>query len=304
MITHVGPAVRRVTPALAVALLAATLAACNLLGAGYQLDQERVQARAALQRWDAAAAAAGDQALVVVGDQTGQIGDWEEAVGDNKEALIAGKVETAVALPTDTPPPADIRWDNGSVRTLPMISASQALRDIQAAGAQACPTCDPLAIIGAALTSVEIETNGGPARAPAWDFALRGTAVHLTRVAVAAGAKITVVPPAWDPNHAPVGLSIESASGSASSQGLTVTFTGAPGPRSEPCGADYTGEAVESSTAIVVIVIESSNPLPVVCAAVGAMRTATVHLASPLGDRAVLEVQQGLPVPVTLTPTP
>jgi hypothetical protein len=38
------------------------------------------------------------------------------------------------------------------------------------------------------------------------------------------------------------------------------------------------------------------------CDLVGYRREATVQLAAPLGDRAVLEVKQGLPVPVTLTP--
>ena len=38
------------------------------------------------------------------------------------------------------------------------------------------------------------------------------------------------------------------------------------------------------------------------CTAVGAPRTATVERAAPLGSRAVLEVQQGLPVTVSLNP--
>ena len=38
------------------------------------------------------------------------------------------------------------------------------------------------------------------------------------------------------------------------------------------------------------------------CTAVGAPRTATAELAEPLGNRAVLEVQQGLPVAVSLSP--
>jgi hypothetical protein len=38
-----------------------------------------------------------------------------------------------------------------------------------------------------------------------------------------------------------------------------------------------------------------------VCPAIGAERKATVNLAQPLGERAVLEVRQGLPVPVTIT---
>jgi hypothetical protein len=77
-----------------------------------------------------------------------------------------------------------------------------------------------------------------------------------------------------------------------------VSFVGSPGPASQPCGADYTAEAVESDLAVVVIVTEHRNPGLATCTAVGARRTAAVELASPLGDRAVLEVREGLPVPV------
>jgi len=38
------------------------------------------------------------------------------------------------------------------------------------------------------------------------------------------------------------------------------------------------------------------------CTAVGAFRTADATLSAPLGNRAVLEVTQGMPVSVTLTP--
>ena len=81
-----------------------------------------------------------------------------------------------------------------------------------------------------------------------------------------------------------------------------MTFVGAPGPASQSCGADYTAEAVESDTAIVVIVHEHPNPGGGACALVGATRTAKVTLASPLGKRAVLEIKEGRPVPVTLGP--
>jgi hypothetical protein len=111
-----------------------------------------------------------------------------------------------------------------------------------------------------------------------------------------------VSPPAWDPNDPPVGLSIESASGTVDGKQLTVSFSGAADPGGKPCGADYTAEAVESSTAVVVIVIEHSNVTPAFCLLEAATRTATVQLAAPLGDRTVLEVKEGLPVPVTLAP--
>ena len=105
------------------------------------------------------------------------------------------------------------------------------------------------------------------------------------------------------PNDPAVGLAIDSATGTVGGSELTVDFVGAPEPGDKPCGEDYTTEAVESDLAVVVIVIRHPNmPLFGGCTAVGARRTATVELAAPLGDRAVLDVQQGLPVPVVLTP--
>lgn len=298
------------------ALLIATLAACGGQGnypsasagvtttAGQQLDRERQQALDDLQRWaDAVAAAGGQQGFVVVGDATGQIGDWEEPVGsNNKRALMAGKVVASAALSDETPAPAEVRWQDGSVRTLPTISAAQALKDLQTAGNQDCPECDDLKVTAAKLTTAQIVTSRGPATVPAWEFSLQGTAVHVTRVAISASASVSVSPPPWNPSDSPVGLSIDSASGRVGGRQLTVTFGGAPDPGSKPCGADYTAEAVESPMAVVVIVIEHRNSFAGPCLLVGATRTATVQLASPLGDRAVLEVMQGLPVPVTLAP--
>jgi hypothetical protein len=74
--------------------------------------------------------------------------------------------------------------------------------------------------------------------------------------------------------------------------------TGATKTGEQPCAADYTAEAVESDLAVVVIVVAHANTTPGDCPAVGKTRTATVTLDAPLGTRAVLEVTQGLPVPV------
>ena len=112
----------------------------------------------------------------------------------------------------------------------------------------------------------------------------------------------TVVPPTWNPSDPPVGISIEWATGTADGKKLTVGFTGAPGPASQGCGADYTAEAVESQTAVVVIVTKHPHSaFGETCSAVGAVRTAEVELAAPLGNRAVLEVREGRPVAVTPT---
>jgi hypothetical protein len=275
-----------------------------MLSADHASDVERQQAEAALARWAAAVeAGGGKQAFVPVGELTRQIGDWEVAVGDNnKAALIAGMVIAAVDLPADAPGDAEVRWDDGTTATMPTISAEQALQELRAAGIPQCPECIPLQVTAAALSTTTVQTSRGPATAPAWEFTLIGTSVVVTRIAVAAHDGIIVKPPPWDPNNPPTGISVESATGTVGGTELTVAFIGAPDTGNQPCGADYTAEAVESDTAVVVIVISHSNAFAGACRAVGAPRVATVRLAEPLGDRAVLEVKEGMPIPVVLTP--
>jgi hypothetical protein len=285
----------------AVVALAAGLSGCALLSKdnSARLHQE---AQADLARWsDAVTAAGGQSAFVLVGELTAQVGDWEEAVANtNKMALMAGLVEAAVSLSAETPPDGQLRWPDGTTRTVRLISARQALSGLKAdAAGSSCPECVPLQITGARLTSGTVITSRGPAVAPVWEFTVQGTTVLVTRVAIA--DRVTVVPPPWNSSDPPVGISIDSATGTVGGRQLTVRFVGAPGPGSQGCGADYTAEAVESATAVVVIVTEHANGLPVPCTAVGAFRTAEVELSAPLGERAVLEVTEGLPVAVLLT---
>jgi hypothetical protein len=236
-----------------------------------------------------------------VGELTGQAGDWEEAVGDNnKRALMAGWVEAAGPLSAEAPPDGQLRWQDGTTETVEVVSAQEALSEIRAAGNGSCEDCVPLQITSAELATGPVQTSRGPATAPAWEFSLQGTAVRVTRVAIAAG--VTVVPPPWNPNDAPLGISIESANASVGSRQLTVSFIGAPAAGDQVCGEDYTAEAVESPTAVVVIVTAHPHGFGETCAAVGAPRTAVVQLAAPLGDRALLEVKEGLPVSVELAP--
>jgi hypothetical protein len=293
-------------PLILALLLAAGLSGCGLLGRapGQATARERQQAEEALARWAAAAAAGGgQQAFTPVGELTGQIGDWElEVGGNNKSALMAGMVVAAAELSSDSPGDGEVRWDDGTTKTLPTISAEQALQELRAAGGQDCPECVPLEVTAARLSRATFQTSRGPASAPAWEFTVKGTNVLVTRVAVAAQDGIVVQPPPWDPNNAPTGISVESASGTVGGTELTVAFTGAPDTGDKPCGADYTAEAVESDTAVVIIVIPHEQGFGGACSAVGARRTATVELAGPLGERAVLEVKEGLPVPVLLTP--
>jgi hypothetical protein len=285
----------------AVALAAGT-SGCGLLPSRDDSARLHQQAQAALTRWtDAVAAVGGQSAFIPVGELTGQVGDWEEAVGDNnKPALMAGLFEAVVTLPTETPPDGDLRRQDGSIATVPLISAQKALSDLKAdAAGSACPECVPLQITAVRLTTGPVDTSRGPAVAPVWEFTVQGTAVRVTRVAIA--DRVTVVPPPWDSSDPPAGISIESATGTVAGRQLAVAFTGAPDTGDKPCGADYTAEAVESPTAVVVIVTEHRHGFGEACTLVGARRTAEAELSAPLGERAVLEVREGRPVAVLLT---
>ena len=279
-----------------------TLGGCGIGTAGESLDRLHQQARDALARYDKAVQDAGGATSVVpVGEVTGQIGDWEPQNGQNKAALLDGRVVVTTALPTAPQAEGEVVWDSGATQTIPLISAADAIRELPAPGAGNCPDCVPLEVTGARLTTARIQTTRGPATVSAWEYTLKGTAVRVTRPAFSGSALVKVVPPSWDPYNAPAGLRIESATTAAGSTQLTAVFIGAPGPGSQPCGADYTGEAVESANAVVVIVLTHPHGANEACTAIGARRTTVVELAQPLGERAVLEVQQGLPVPVTIT---
>lgn len=94
-------------------------------------------------------------------------------------------------------------------------------------------------------------------------------------------------------------LSIEKVTVHKDGQTLTVEFVGALS--AGACGADYTARAVESEHAVL-IVVEEHPHVHVgarACTAVGILNQVTVRLSRPLGERAVLEAERGMPVPST-----
>jgi hypothetical protein len=262
------------------------------------VDRVHAQAQAALDRWAAAAQGAAGAGVAVVGEATGQVGDWEAPVGDNnKPALMAGLVRVSADLPKDAPPSGVIVWADGTSTPVTVPSAVEALDAIARSAGGPCDECHPLEVTSARLVTSPIQTTRGSATGPIWQFTIQGSRVLITRVAIS--GLVTAQPPPWNPNDAPVGISIDTAVGLPADVRLVVSFVGAPDAGDKACGADYTAEAVESDLAIVVIVTEHSNPFGGACSMVGAFRTATVQLVSPLHQRAVLEAKEGLPVKVS-----
>jgi hypothetical protein len=287
-------------------LIAAALSVATLAGSigNGDADKLRQQAEAALARWaDAVVAAGGPSAVIPVGELTRQVGDWEAEVGDNdKPALMGGLVEAAAELPAELPPDGDVTWSDGTTTTVHLMTAAAAIAAIRAGTTAPCDDCIPLRVTGALLTTGPIETTHGRATAPIWEFTIEGSAVKVTHLAVA--NRGVVLPPVWDSNDPPVGVWLDSAQASVSGSEITVAFVGAPLPGDQPCGEDYTADAVESDLAAVVIVVRHPHLTLGGCTGVGvgAARTAVAKLAAPLGDRAVLQVYDGTPVRIDLAP--
>ena len=85
-----------------------------------------------------------------VGELTGQIGDWEEAVGDNnKLALMAGMVASANPLPEEAPPDGEVSWQDGTTTKVPLLSAQDAIVAIGSTTEASCSDCATLLVTAA-----------------------------------------------------------------------------------------------------------------------------------------------------------
>ncbi len=287
---------RRGMGLLAVVGLVVGASGCSAAPDSVQVEANR-QAQAALARWEAAVAAGvGGSGLVLAGDSTLFVGDdWGPNLdgGNAKLALGAGLFELASPLPSDTPPDGTIEWQDGTAKAAPLISAQQAFLDLKASAVQACPDCTPLQITAARLTTATFQTSRGPAQVPAWEFSLKDTDVKLDQVAVSRFAPPPRPTPDAQGNEFTgpwIGPPVTSASVKADGMTITVSFVGAPDGGDKPCGADYTAAAVESDSAVVLMVYEHRNPTPAACILVGAARTAQVTLAEPLGSRTLIDL--------------
>jgi len=268
------------------------------------LPQLREHARDALTRYDKAVGEVrGVRRFVPVGDLTTTVGELETANEDLKRAVVAGQLFLASALPLATPRSGTIVWADGVSRSVPVLSAEDALAAHRAHDGVGCDGCAPLAVTGARLVTMHVHTTRGEATMPAWEYALNGTALRVTYAAVGRSDVVTVTSPPWDPSHPLPGEAIATATTAMNSRDLTVSFIGGLGPASEPCGVDYHAEAIESGNAVIVILMveRRHGDGNEICTLVGYPRTESVLLARPLGERAVLEGQQGTPVAVTVT---
>ena len=182
-----------------------------------------------------------------------------------------------------------------------MLSARDAY-EFPAAPLVPCLNCRQLILTGAALVEAfPVTTTRGLATAPVWVYQVEGSTVRLTRPAV--GVTVPSLPhPAYG---LPYQLPVLGARGSLTAPSLTGTVLGAWPSGDQPCGADYAAEALESVTAVVLVVheVRHLNRAPhAACNLAVVQRLVTATLHQPLGDRTVLDGVSGQPVPTVRTP--
>ena len=206
------------------------------------------------------------------------------------QAFLHGRFTLSSTLPTTIPPPGTISLSGDESISTPLASARAAY--IAMDRADATPGCDciELTVTAATLGTVRMPTTRGDATVPAWIFTVDDLRAPVARVAVASSAT------AADVLRRPIEMiaepqaffhSVESYT--AQGQGLTLDFVGG------QCDASRTGQVYETADTVVLgVAIATSGEF---CDAIGILSTVDVHLAEPVGDRVVLAVSSGLPVP-------
>ncbi|WP_328996005.1 hypothetical protein OG394_15240 [Kribbella sp. NBC_01245] len=254
-------------------------------------EASMAQARQALAHWEAAVRA---NPAVGVLPTTQVIGQWEPAfLKRHAEAIASGAVKPGAKLDQKIQPPGKLVWADGEERPTMVLTANATYEQFPMPVAT-CAACEPLEVTGARRTSMTIQTARGPVGVPAWRFSLRDTEVELVRSAI---PPPTVTPLPQKPSQSHVWYRLDAAKVGADGRTVTVEFSGAVGPRSQPCGADYTAQAVESGEAVVIIVVADVHRGDGACPTVAKQRTVTVDLPKPLAGRVIVQLAEGVPVP-------
>jgi hypothetical protein len=239
----------------------------------------------------------GRPAFLPTGDLLVQQGDWTAGndPGGHKRAFLAGRFELSSAQ-TPPPPVAVISWPDGTSATATLLPPAAAIAQAVGRAADSSISAVPVAAITA--STLVVDTTRGSATVPAWDLTLADTPVHA--LVVAARAAAATNPLATGPGPSLTGIArVERVRATADGRTLTASFIGAPRPASEICGEDYTADTVANDTAVVLIVYRHPNSADGACSSVGALRTASAHLPTPLAGRPVIDLYSAQPVPLS-----
>jgi hypothetical protein len=242
---------------------------------------------AGLNRWEGFPVAGQPRPIVLL---SGPL-HWPENgfVNDSEKiALSYGGARPPVSYPTAPDTAAGYQLIDPS-------SAFRTLIDVQRNGDD---STEAIQATGVTLGMSTFATDRGQKDLPAWIFQFDGA----TAVAVAAvHPKFFFAPLGDKSTSGPAGIpGGGSTTLSSDGQTLTVAFTGAAEGQG-PCTADYAAVLEERSNVVGLSVTTTRRGTGQVeeCAAGGFKRTVSATLASPLGDRVLVDSTSGDPIAVT-----
>jgi hypothetical protein len=181
-----------------------------------------------------------------------------------------------------------------------VISAADAYHRLRTMGRSRGRPVPPLVVRAVRLGTATFLTDRGKRRLPAWQFSFNRVSTPASVLALAS-PPLFVPPPLQQLGRTGTGNSIEDlARVDRSGKAITISFIGAPA-GNRPCDARYTASAVENRRAVAFTmhtITQPSSP-STICTLVGYTRKAVLHLATPLGARALISSSDGGAVPVT-----
>ncbi|MET9245779.1 hypothetical protein [Nonomuraea sp. NPDC003709] len=272
------------------------LASCNWSN---RVSPGRFEARAreVVARWDGSA---GDRAwrsgFVPLGGLQDR-GGWTDPPAWAALSAHNGVWKLAAELPADPLAEARLRWPDGSVSEVPLVTAAHAYAELSKPAdfiEEECPAkgCRPLRVTGAELGETTLETSRGTIRVPAWLFTVKGVESKFVYVAVTPSA-ITARPQAAEREFEEV-KGFDLIAGKPHDLLLEYGYGS--------CDRVHGARAYETGKLVVVDVDEESSGSGEICDLALHMDTTTVTLSRPLGDRLVLDSGTGLPVVRGVTP--
>ncbi|MFI1280645.1 hypothetical protein ACH4U5_07715 [Streptomyces sp. NPDC020858] len=221
--------------------------------------------------------------------------DWQPPggfrSGQDKAAYAAGNFVLRTGLP-DTPPATPVHWPDGSTLLLPLQTAAQTYGELDG-GLDRDPDREPaLQITGVRFGETTVRTSRGPARVPAWLFAVEGYDTPLARIAV--GPQELPKPPV-EPLEGIDGGTASLFGHSGAPDATAFSVTAGHG----SCDGGVAVDALEGAGTVVLagrILPGAELPPGAACDAAMRMQSVPVTLSRPVGGRIVVDAATGAPL--------
>jgi hypothetical protein len=249
-------------------------------------SQSAERLRRALRMWSGFPIKASPRPLILL---EGQV-DSPDGFPDVATKIAFG--DGAITAPA-TYPPGPATADG-----FPLISARGAFAFFRSTAGQGPPATVDLDVTSVHLGTAVFETDRSYRLLPAWLFAFG--AVQDPGAVLAVAPKAIFSPPGLAANGPVADL---GARLSADGRTLTVTFGGAPWGKG-PCDLEYSLATAASKTGVALALQahQAHRDPNAVCALNETLDHIVTVLSAPLGNRVVIDADNGAPVPVTEAP--